>query len=60
MLQIGWIVLAIEFFLSILLSWIFWHFWTHSAMRRPVAVRAIIIYALGCAICLALTFFLPL
>lgn len=60
MLGLGWIVFIAEFLLTLFFGAIFWHFWTHSAMSRTVAVRAIIIYASGCITFLLLTLFLPL
>ncbi len=60
MIGLGLILLGIECILSIFFGFIFWHFWSRSAMPRSTAVRAIIIYASGCTVFLLLTFFLPI
>lgn len=60
MLELGWILFVIECLLSIFFCLVFWHFWTHSAMKRAVATKAILVYAFGCVIFLLLTIFLPL
>lgn len=60
MIALGWMLLGVELFFSALSGFIFWHFWSHSAMTRGVAVRAITIYLLGCLACIMLTFFIPL
>lgn len=60
MILFGWTLLGIEIFLSVLSGLLFWHFWSHSAMQRNVAVRAVIVYGIGCSCCLLLTFFVPL
>lgn len=60
MLGLAWILFIAECLLSLFFGAIFWHFWTHSAMKRSVATRAILIYASGCVLFLLLTLFLPL
>ena len=60
MLGLGWVVFIAEVILALLFGALFWHFWTHSAMSRSVAKRAIFIYASGCIVFLLLTLFLPL
>gem|GEM_PF-3973035 len=60
MLGLGWVVFIAEVLLSLFFGAIFWHFWSHSAMKRSVAKRAILIYASGCFLFLLLTLFLPL
>ncbi len=60
MLGLGWIVFFAELLLALFFGAVFWHFWTHSAMTRAVATRAILVYASGCAVFLLLTLFLPL
>src|SRR3989338_9332388 len=60
MLGLGWVVFVVEVLLSLAFGALFWHFWTHSAMERSVATRAILVYAFGCLVFLMLTLFLPL
>lgn len=60
MILVGWILLGIEVLISVLCALIFWHFWSHSAMPRATAIRATVIYGLGCLLCLLFTFFLPI
>ena len=60
MLGLGWVVFVVEVLLSLAFGALFWHFWTRSAMERPVATRAILVYAFGCLVFLMLTLFLPL
>lgn len=60
MLGFAWILFIVECLLSLFFGFVFWHFWTHSAMKRAVAIRAILVYASGCIVFLLLTFFLPL
>ena len=60
MLGLGWLLFAIECAFSIFFVLVFWHFWTHSAMKRSVAVKAILIYSLGCLVFLSLMIFLPI
>ena len=60
MLGLGWVVFIAELLLALFFGALFWYFWTHSAMSRSVAKRAIFIYAAGCIVFLLLTLFLPL
>ena len=60
MLVIGWVLLALECLLALLFGYLFWHFWSRSAMKRAIALRAIIVYAVGCFFCLLLMLSLPL
>lgn len=60
MLEIGWMILGIEVIFSIFFCFVFWHFWSRSAMKRSVAIRAFLIYALGCTAFLLLMFFMPM
>lgn len=60
MLGLAWIVFIAECILSAFFGFILWHFWTHSAMERKVAIRATLMYASGCVAFLLLTLFLPL
>lgn len=60
MLGLAWILFGVEFLLALFFGVIFWHFWTHSAMSRTVAVRAMLIYTSGCIAFLLFTLFLPI
>lgn len=60
MLGLAWIIFLAECLLSLFFGVIFWHFWARSAMKRAVAIRAILVYAFGCTAFLLLTLFLPL
>jgi hypothetical protein len=60
MVTFGLILLGLEAFFSLLCGFVFWHFWSRSAMKRSIARTAIAIYALGCLGILLLMFFLPL
>lgn len=60
MIGFGFVLLAIECVFSIFFGMVFWHFWSRSAMKRPTAIRATLIYVSGCILFLLLTFLLPL
>jgi hypothetical protein len=60
LLRIGWMFLGTELILALVCGFVLWYFWTHSAMSRSTAQKALGIYALGCIACLLLALFLPL
>ncbi len=60
MIELGWVLFAVECVFVLFFCFVFWYFWSHSAMRRSVAIRATAVYALGCIAFLLLMFFLPL
>jgi len=53
LVDLGHIFLYIECALALICGIFFWYFWSHSLMHRPTVVKAVIIYTLGCLVCLA-------
>jgi hypothetical protein len=60
MLELGWVLFAVEVVFSIFFGYVFWRFWSRSTMDRSVAIKATVIYVFGCVVCLLFMFFLPL
>jgi hypothetical protein len=60
LLPVAWIVFLIECALSVLAGSVFFRFWSQATISRSVRMRAVLFYALGCALILALTLALPL
>ena len=60
MVGLGLVVFALECVFAVFFSVVFWHFWTHSAMKRSDAMKALAVYAIGCVVFLLLTLCLPL
>ena len=60
LLPVGWILLLIECVVAVATGFFFSRFWSQATISRSVRVRAIVIYSVGCALCLFLTLLLPL
>ena len=60
LLRIGWMFLGTEFLIALICGLVLWYFWSHSAMSRSTARKALGVYVLGCALCLLLALILPL
>jgi hypothetical protein len=60
LLRIGWTFFGVEVCIALAFGFIFWYLWSHSAMNRGTARKALAGYALGSIVCLALSLLLPL
>ncbi len=60
LLQIAWAVFGIELLIAILFGVIFWYFWSNSAVSHITILKALLVYSLGCALCLLFAVTLPL
>lgn len=60
LLTIGWIFLGAESLAAIGFGLVLWRFWDHSGIDRAVTVRAAVVYAVGCILCILLALAIPL
>lgn len=60
LLSVGWILFLIECGIAVGAGVFFSRFWSQATIQRSVRVRAVVIYAVGCVLCLLLTLALPL
>ena len=60
LLLIGWIVFALECALAVVSGFVLSRFWSQATIRSGVRVRAVIVYAIGCAVILGFSLLLPL
>jgi len=59
-LFVGWLAFVFESIVAAAFGVIFWRVWAHSAMSKATAKKALLIYAVFSAMCLLVTFFVPL
>ncbi len=60
LLRIGWMFIGTEILVALIFGFILWYSWSRSAMDRPTALKAISLYALGCALCILFGLLVPL